>query len=203
MSNLAWVLATSAHVAKIEAAVAGSILGSTFGSRQPGDDIMVVLRGEAPPGVDLSSGRSEGGLPSDLIAQWFAKFLHEDQHALVTLEDQIHSRNDPAVQRRDRPVWCLPHGVAWPIFAMEAAADASGALAMFRGGSLFYGFHRLPEGWTPPGDGAELAESDLVVLGASLVAVMTDVYDWDGLLLWERGEQVSSLFGADSRQAHP
>ena len=199
MEKLRWLPATAAHVQKIESAVANSILGSTFGSRQPGDNVRLVLRGDSPPSTDLSHGRPEGGVPTDVVAHWFAEFLNEDQHALVLLEDLVHSRSDPAVLRRDRSVWCFPAGVAWPIFGRETADDASRALAMLRGGPLFYGFYRLPSGWTLPDDGAELRDADLAVLHAHLVAVMTDVYDWDGLLLWERGDRVASRFGVDVR----
>lgn len=193
--DLAWFPGSADHGRRIEAAVAASALGSGFGPPRSGDQQLVVVRGASDPGPDLARGRIEGRVPDDIVARWFATFLGSSPHALITLEDRIHSPRDPAVLRRSRPGWWLPHGVAWPIVAGESAADALTALALLRGGPLLYGFHRLPPDWPQPADGTELSGADLSALRSSLVAVITDVYDWDGYIVWQRGDHDPSLPG--------
>jgi len=198
METLRWLPATEAHVRKIESDTAWWVLGTAFGPWRPGDEVHLVLRGDSPPSADLFCGRSEGGVPDDVIARWLSEFC-ADRQALVILGDMVGSRNDPAILRCDRPVWNLPAGLAWPIFQGETADDALRAIIMSHGGPIFNAFYRLPSGWTPPADGVELRDANLATLHAHLVGVMTDVYDEDGRLLWGRGGRVASRLGVDSR----
>jgi hypothetical protein len=105
---------------------------------------------------------------------------------LVTIEDSVHSSSDRAVLTRDRPMWILPHGVAWPVFANESQRDAKTSLENLRGGTYLIGFHRLRSDSKLPTDGAVLSLTDLKMLQSTMKAVMTDVYDWDGYILWKR-----------------
>lgn len=184
--------ATAAHCGHAEAATRKSSIGLGFGKVRPADEIAILIRGTAHLEEDLNRGRDEGGVPDTFVADLFSSFLDKDSRHIITLEDVIHRVDNPSVKRRVRPCWSLDHGVVWPIFAGETAADALQALSVLRGGPLLYGFHRLTTSWRPPDDGATLSPSDLMELRASLVGVMIDAYDSDGFVLWTRaGEMVS------------
>ena len=196
-TSISWFPATAAHCRRAESASAGSMLGADFGPREPGDRVRVVVRGDAGLGLDLSAGRPEGAVPIDDVAAWIAAFLRFDRQRLVTMEDVVHRLDDPAVSRRERPAWGLPDGVAWPIRPGDSPEAIRQSLAMFRGGPALLGFHRPSTSGTPPDDGAVLSSADLDALRDGLVATMTDVFDWDGWIVWKRDRADPSLPGPE------
>jgi len=188
-------LATPAQRERIVAAAARSVCGSDITPSPEDDRFTLVCRGHDPPGADLDAGRAEGGVPVGKVAEWIATFLAADRRHLALFEDPVHSIDDPAVVARDRPCWVLPHGVAWPMVAGEDAAAVLAAISMHRGGPRTILLFRMPSDWRAPGDGAPLATERLEALRAAVCAVLTDGYDGDAWLIWDR--RVSTLPGID------
>jgi hypothetical protein len=56
----------------------------------------------------------------------------------------------------------------------------------------------MPVDWQTPGDGASLSAEQRHTVRGSLCAVMSDIYDWDAWLIWNR--HVSALPGIDVEQ---
>lgn len=186
MTPLVWWLATRAQRQRIVEAASRSSCGYGHAPSSDGDRFLLVCRGHDPPAANLDAGRAAGGVPSDRVAAWIANFLAADRRHLAVFEDVIHSPGDFAVLACTREYWELPQGVAWPMFAGESAAAVHDAMSMHRGGPRTVLLFRLPPHWPVPGNGASLSVKLLQSLRESVCAVMSDVYDGDAWLIWDR-----------------
>lgn len=186
MTPLVWWPATVAQRERIVEAASRSSCGSGHVPSSEGDQFLLVCRGDDPPSADLDAGRAAGGVPGERVAEWIATFLRADRRHLAVFEDVIHSAGDPAVLACSREYWELPHGLGWPMRAGEDAAAVHDAMSMHRGGPrTILLFRTLPRWWTP-GERASLPEENCQSLRESVCAVMTDVYDGDAWLIWNR-----------------
>ena len=202
MTPLVWWPATRSQRERIVEAASRSACGRGQTPSVVADRFLVVCRGHDEPAADLTVARRTGGVATERVAAWVASFLASDRRNLAVFEDGVHALGDPAVIARSRVCWELPHGVAWPMFAGENAAAIVDSMSMHRGGSRTILLFRMPPKWQPPADGASLSEEQLQTLRTSLCAVMSDVYDWDAWLIWNR--HVSALPGiVVERDAEP
>ena len=186
MIPLVWWPATRAQRERIFAAATQSACGCSTTPSPAGDRFVLVCRGHDLPATDLDAGRTAGGIPTETVAEWIATFLAANQRHLAVFEDVVHSPGDPAIAARSRACWELPHDVAWPMFAGEDAAAVVDALSMHRGGTRTILLFRMPSKWQPPDDGAMLTEDQLQTLRGSVCALMSDAYDHDAWLIWNR-----------------
>lgn len=198
MTPLVWWPATRAQRERIFEAASRSACGCGNTPSPDGDRFLLVCRGHELPSADLAAGRTAGGILTEEVAEWIAPFLAADQRHLAVFEDVVHSLDDPVVAARSRACWELPHGLAWPMFAGEDAAAIVDAISMHRGGPRTILLFRMPPNWQTPDDGALLSVDQLQTLRVSVCAVMSDVYDWDAWLIWNR--HVSALPGIDFEQ---
>lgn len=198
MTPLVWWPATRAQRERIVEAASRSSCGSGHTPSSDGDRFLLVCRGHDPPAANLDAGRAAGGVPGERVAAWIASFLAADRRHLAVFEDVIHSPGDVAVLACTRESWELPHGVAWPMFAGEDAAAVHDVMTMHHGGPRTIVLFRLPPHWPVPGDGASLSVKLLQSLRESVCAVMSDVYDGDACLIWDR--QVSAVLRVSVEQ---
>lgn len=151
------------------------------------ESIAVVCSPGLPPQQSFEMGW--GGKRSDAV-NWLIStvgdYLINSPHHVVLVEDAVASPKDYILKNAGVPFWSFQERVLWPITpSMADHQTIQRVFAWAAGGREVIGFGTYPTGNPDSIKDTELTESMVTQLAESLTALVTDIYDGEGYMIWK------------------
>ena len=140
---------------------------------------------------DAKYGATIGGLakPSRLwLVQEAVRYLQGASDGVVLVEDLNSLPSDPYLTNRDHPpFWCYGDRIFWPILPPEATCHAvvkmmDWATAMRE----VVCFSKVPHKLNLAAEMRSLTQGEFAALASSLNSIVTNVFDGEGYMKWDR-----------------
>jgi hypothetical protein len=150
-------------------------------------DVTLITASEPPAGQDFFSGWG-GASCSDWLIEEVIRYLKRTPNGLVLFEDPVSSPSDPYLATHEHPpYWCYGDRVYWPVLAAGANYHtAEQAMAWSAGMRVIVAFSRLPREIPLSSGPLVFSDQALQEVASSLTRLVTDVFDWEGYMVWQR-----------------
>jgi hypothetical protein len=157
--------------------------------------ITVVTSPTAPTHYDFNSGWGGGGISAchDWLTGTVISYLRANPNGVVLFEDIVSSPTDRVIQDHAHPpYWCFEGRVFWPVVRTNAVFEGvrqAMSWAAARIEIILFSKRAVP---ATTGLQTRLLSSDeLQAIASSVTSLITDVYDWEGYMVWTRQRLIS------------
>ena len=142
-----------------------------------------------PPDQDFNAGWGGSRLaPDDWLTDYTVSYVNASTNVLVLFEDLVSTPSDPVLATSSHPnYWYFEETLFWPTIA--AAADRETVTQMKSWAAAINEIvilAKLPASLNGVATTRELSKVEMSEIAASITHVVTDVYDGEGYMIWER-----------------
>jgi hypothetical protein len=151
--------------------------------------IFLVTASDPPPTQDWASGwGAKATLGEDWLIAEVLQYLQSNANGVVLFEDLVSLPGDPGLgSDKCPPLWVFEKRIFWPVLADGADyATVEKALAWSAAFRKIIGFATLPSRSSPTLETKVLSESVFRPLASSITRLVTDIFDGEGFMVWER-----------------
>jgi hypothetical protein len=169
------------------------------------ETISIVTSSPHPGGARLDSGFGGQAAPCTAwLIQEAISYLQRTSDGVVLFEDLNSLPTDPYLTKRDHPFfWHYGDRLFWPVTALAADSRAVEQAKNWAGAMREVAcFSKVPHNLNSVFETRSLTQDEFGFIASSLRAVVTDVFDGEGYIEWNR-RQFKRFGVSDGKDSRP